>query len=466
MLLLLQAAPLLVLVSLLVSGRATPVAAVLVALALLLPAVLLSLPSGTDVPAFLLDQTLRGVFLAMMPIGVVAGGLLFHAAVTGDGAAAAARPDPRRIFVATLLAGTFLEGVTGFAVGAVFALSSLRAMGLRGAPAGAMALLALCLVPWGALGPGTALAGALTGLPAQRIAAATSLPNAIWLLCLGPVLWRLCAISGVPVPRGERLVQAGVLAVLAMLLAGLHLVLPFEVIGILAPGLPLLAMLWSLDPPQGREGWRRALRTLGPYLILTAALLTARGWSAAPAWAPFAELPSLPITHVAVILWLVSGLLLLRRPDGPAAARQALARAKRPAIAMLLYVVMARWMAGSGIAASLAEALADALGIAAPFAVPVLGVASGIVTGSNVGSTSALMAVQQALGQAAGMPPMLAPTLHNFAGSAGAGMSFGATAMVCGLLADGTRPAQIWRLLLPSMSAVLAIGWIAVALSG
>ena len=70
MLLLLQAAPLLVLVSLLVSGRATPVAAVLVALALLLPAVLLSLPSGTDVPAFLLDQTLRGVFLAMMPIGV------------------------------------------------------------------------------------------------------------------------------------------------------------------------------------------------------------------------------------------------------------------------------------------------------------------------------------------------------------------------------------------------------------
>ena len=93
---------------------------------------------------------------------------------------------------------------------------------------------------------------------------------------------------------------------------------------------------------------------------------------------------------------------------------------------------------------------------------PALGLASGMVTGSNVGSNAALMPVQQALGHAAGMPAMLAPALHNFAGSAGAGMSFAATAMICGLLADGTRPAQLWRLLLPSLLAVVAIGWVSV----
>jgi lactate permease len=89
-----------------------------------------------------------------------------------------------------------------------------------------------------------------------------------------------------------------------------------------------------------------------------------------------------------------------------------------------------------------------------------------MVTGSNVGSNAALMPVQQALGLAAGMPPLLAPALHNFAGAAGAGMSFGVTALICGLLADGTRPAQVWRLLLPSMAAVLAIGWAVAALLG
>jgi lactate permease len=76
------------------------------------------------------------------------------------------------------------------------------------------------------------------------------------------------------------------------------------------------------------------------------------------------------------------------------------------------------------------------------------------------------MPVQQALGVAAGMPEMVAPAVHNFVGSAGAGVSFVVTALICGLLADGTRPAQLWRLLLPSIAAVLAIGWISVAWLG
>jgi lactate permease len=70
--------------------------------------------------------------------------------------------------------------------------------------------------------------------------------------------------------------------------------------------------------------------------------------------------------------------------------------------------------------------------------------------------------VQHALGIAAGMPPLHAPALHNFSGAAGAGMSFAVTALICGLLADGTRPAQLWRLLAPSLAAVLLIGWISV----
>ena len=164
------------------------------------------------------------------------------------------------------------------------------------------------------------------------------------------------------------------------------------------------------------------------------------------------------------MLWIVSGLLLLRRAHPARRARGALLRGWRPALAMLFYVVLASWMAGSGIAAGLAAAATEGLGPLAPYAVPVLGLASGMVTGSNVGSNAALMPVQAALGRAAGMPEMLAPALHNYAGSAGAGVSFAVTALICGLLADGTRPPQLWRLLAPSLMAVLAIGWAAVAL--
>lgn len=463
MMLLLQAAPFLLLVGLLVSGRAGPVPAVLAALAAALPGALLSLPAGTAPTSFLAEETARGAFLALKPILVVAGGLLFHAAVTQDGPAREAiAPSARRIFVATLLGGAFLESVTGFAVGAVFALSTLRAMGIVGAPAGAMALLALCLVPWGGLGPGTAVGAALTGLPAQQIAAATAWPNAAWLLLLGPVLWRLCAAAGVAVPTAEKLVQMLVLCAMAMLLVAAHALIPFEVVGIVVTGIPLLALLWRLDPPRGAEGWRRAGIALAPYAGLTAALLLARAWSGAPNFAPYADLPGFPLSHVAVVLWVVAGALLLARGDGASQARMALARAVRPALVMLLYVVLARWMVGSGMAGALAGAAAGALGPMAPFAVPVLGLAAGIITGSNVASNAALMPVQSALGAAAGLPALLTPGLHNFAGAAGAGMSFAVTAMICGLMADGTRPVQLWRLLLPSILAVVLVGWVTV----
>ncbi|MBX9701043.1 MAG: hypothetical protein K2X74_16520, partial [Acetobacteraceae bacterium] len=87
-----------------------------------------------------------------------------------------------------------------------------------------------------------------------------------------------------------------------------------------------------------------------------------------------------------------------------------------------------------------------------------------MITGSNVGANAALMPLQAQLGAAAGLPPLLAPGMHNFAGAAGAGMSVGVTAMICALLADGTRPGQIWRLLLPSMAMVVGLGWASIAL--
>jgi len=467
MLLLLQSAPLLLLLALLLSGRAGPVSACLAALAASLPAVWLTLPASSPPLAFLVQESLRGTFLALQPISVLAGGLLFHAAV--QRLAPAGLPDhaptPRRIFAATLLGGTFVESVTGFAVGAVFALAQLRRMGLSGAPAGALALLALVLVPWGGLGPGTALGAALIGLPPQTVALATAWPHAAWLLCLAPVGWHVAAVAGVPVPRREKLAQLALMALVAALLLAVNLALPFEVAGILATGLPLLGVLWRLDPPRGALGWRRALRTLAPWAGLTLALLLARSWHGAPALQPWPDLPGLPLNHVAVVLWSVSALLLALRPrNAVVTAWATLERARRPVLAMLLYVVLGRWLAGAGIAGELATAAAGALGPFAAYALPPLGLLSGMVTGSNVGSNAALMPVQATLGQAAGLPLANAAGLHNFAGAAGAGMSFGVTAMIAGLLADGTRPAQLWRLLAPSMLAILLCGWAAVAL--
>ncbi|MBD0274701.1 MAG: hypothetical protein ICV73_22580, partial [Acetobacteraceae bacterium] len=113
MVLLLQSLPLVVLLALLGSGRAGPVGACLVAMVAAVPAALVSLPAAAPpLPVFLADEALRGTFLAAQPEGVVAGGLLFHAAVAGEEQAEARVPTPARVFAATLPMGAFLESVT------------------------------------------------------------------------------------------------------------------------------------------------------------------------------------------------------------------------------------------------------------------------------------------------------------------------------------------------------------------
>ncbi len=455
----LQALPLLLLLALLGSGRAGPAGACLLALAAALPAALVSLPGGASaLPGFLAAEAARGAFLALQPVAVVAGGLLFHAAVARPEGEVAPRPaTAARIFAVVLPMGAFLESVTGFAVGAVFALTALRGMGLRGPVAAALALQALVLVPWGGLGPGTALGAVLVGVPAQQVAMVSALPAAAFLLGLGPLVWALSARAGVPVPGRERAVQSAMLLAMAALLVAANAWLPFEVAGIIATGPVLAWALWRADPPRSAVA---AFTAAAPYLGLTACLLLARLWPGAPAFEPFADLPPFPLTHVAVVLWLVAAVLLARLGPGEGGARAvaALRRAARPALAMLLFVLLGRLMAGSGAAGALAAAAAGALGPLAPYAIAPMGLVAGMVTGSNVGANAALAPLQAALGAASGLPAALAPGVHNFAGAAGAGMSAGVVAMICGLLGDGTRPAQVWRLLAPSMVAVMVLG--------
>ncbi|MDB5378429.1 MAG: hypothetical protein JWR00_2875 [Rubritepida sp.] len=457
----LQAAPLVVLLVLLATGRAGPLAACGIALALAIPAIAVTIPEGISVPEILLRESPRAVFLALQPIAVVAGGLLFHAAVMQARDAAPRQPTPARIFAVALPMGAFLESVTGFAVGAVFALSALRGMGIGGAVAIALAMQSQVMVPWGALGPGSALGAVLADVPAQEMVALVARPNAAWILALAPVIWWLQSRACVKVPAREKAMQALMLAAMAGLLVALHAVLPFETVGLVASGIVAVWALWRSDRPQDL---RSALHASRPYLLLTACLLAARLAPHPPAFRPFPELPGIPITHVAVVLWLVAFGLLAMHTDGLSRAATALRRAKRPAAAMLLYVLLGRWIAGSGVAQALAQALIEGKGALAAYAVVPMGFLGGVITGSNVGGNAALMPIQVALGRELGLPRLLAPALHNFAGAAGAGMSIAATAMLCALLADGTRPVQVWRLMLPSMALVMLIGTLALIL--
>lgn len=475
--LLIQALPLLVLVALLASGRAGALVACAAALACAVPAVWFALPAGAFLPGALGAEALRALWLALPAAAIVAGGLLFHAATRAPADAGAApnmapaSPPPtgtgvsspsEAMFTAAYLLGPFMESVTGFGVGAVFSIGALARAGVRGPPAALMGLMAMQLVPWGGLGPGSALGAALAGVEPHALMVRTAALAAPWLLLLLPLFWRAASAAGHPVPTRRRAAQAAWVAALALALLACNLALPWEIAGVLATGPLLVLRLWRTDPPRGAAGWAQAGRAAAPYVLLVAVLLGARLWTGAPAWRPWADLPALPLTHVSAGIWLVAVALLARQQTPWRAAGSALRLAARPAAGIVLYVVLARWLLLAGAPQALAAALAGTLGAAAPYGAPVLAGLSGFFTGSNVGSNSAAMTLQAALGRLHGLDPVLLPAVQNFVGGACAMLS-AQTVTVYGALA-GSSPREVWRLGWPAFAVAVSLGLLAVGI--
>ena len=453
----------LALVALLATGRATPPVACGVAVLLTLPAAFLALPPGRGLAGFALDSAAQGLWLAVVPIGVMAGGLLFHAAIGQREPAAGAAPRDRAdtAFDAAFLLGPFTEAVTGFGVGSVFAVGAVRRVGITGAPAAAIAMMAQLIVPWGGLGPGTAIGAALAGISAQTMALRNAVQLSAALPCLLLVFWACCAAAHVPVSARRRLGQAGWLAAFAGLLVGWHFLVPWEVCGLLATGPLLAARTLRADPPRSADAWRRAVASAFPYLLLAAVLLGSRVWRNPPAWHAYPDLPALPLNHAMVALWVVALALLASRRDGLLLAVQALRRMPRTALTLLLFVLLARTLANAGVPQALAMALAGAFGGMAPYAAPLLAAGGGFVTGTNTGGNSAMMPLQSALGHAAGLPPTILPAVQN--GTLTLLMAPQLTAVVA-QLAGGVRLGSIWRLLWPVAPVGIAIGMAAIAL--
>lgn len=459
--LLVQALPLIALVALLAAGRTTPLASCVIALLLALPAAWLGIGAPLLFAGFVGRSLAEGLWLAVIPIGIITGGLVFHAGVRG---AAGVRPAPfagaqaDQLFTAAFLLGPFAETVTGFGVGTVFAVGAVRALGVAGAPAAAIGLMAQPVIPWGGLGPGTAIGAALAGIDAQALSARNAwLLAGSWMLLL-PLFWRWCAMAGVAIAWRTRMGQAGWLSLVGAALIAGHSVLPWQLCGMFATGPVLAVRLLLADPPRGADGRWRADAAAAPYGLLASLLLGSQIWHDAPRLQPFAGLPSLPLNHAMVAIWLSAGIMLAVRGHGPRFAWQAVQRARRPAAALFGFVLLARVLANAGIPAALATALVAGFGTAAPFASPVLAGISGFFAGTNVGSNAAMMPLQAALGHAAGLGATVLPAVQN--GTLVLVISpqlVSVAASLAGGAAEVT-PAAIWRIMWPIAVIALIIG--------
>ncbi len=327
-----------------------------------------------------------------------------------------------RTAVPSALAGTalvvfgvvpFAESVTGFGIGVTVGVPILRALGHRPGRAALLGLMGLIGVPWGALGPGTAVAANLSGLPLRDVGVGSALFNVVPVAIAAVVTVVVCRGEGLrhivgPVVVGAVVLFGGILAV--------NLLIGVPLAGVLGSLLVIVVLLGWFRMRGGTISLPAGLgRALTPYGVLVAGLLVAQFVAAlleevapevvreAIAWPP---------------VWLAvacgAALAALPRQTDVRSALPGAARAWFPVgVSTAAFMVMGWVMSVTGMSTDIGQAVA-VLGIAPA---PLLAVVGAILTGSNTGSNAMLAPTITSLAHASGTPVVWAISGSNAAAS-------------------------------------------------
>lgn len=399
------------------------------------------------------------------------------------------RPLPRALLVGWCFA-LFLEGAAGFGTPVALAAPLLVGLGVPPLQAVVLALLGHSAgVAFGALGTPVATTAAVTGLDADALAWRTALLNLVVVALAMTFCLRLLRSAGHAFDTAEASDGA-----LWAVLAALAFALPATLLATgLGPELPTLggAMLggvvlaWALKRAPVRpshtpvrddavaSGGLATWRALTPYVVLVALVMatrmvppieeTLRGFKLDWRLWDHYEGGMLPLLHPGTPLFaaLLIGAMAqrdARRSLGPALA--AAARRLLPvALALLTMLCLSRLMLHAGMVTALQAAAADGMGHAWPLLAPALGALGSFVTGSATASNVLFAYLQVQTAEALGLPAAW------IAAGQGVGAAIGNVVcphkVVAGAAAVGLagREAEILRrTVLPCLVVLLLVG--------
>ncbi|SKA31648.1 lactate permease [Enhydrobacter aerosaccus] len=409
--------PLLLVLVLLASGRASALTAGIVGLAA-------TIAVAGAAPSLLAREIPAGLWLSGQVIAIIATGIFFHHCLQARGeaaATAATEATPRRLWALCFLIAPFTESVTGFGVGYMIALAALRRFGLPGLPTLLLGLYSQTLVPWGALAIGTTVGAALAGLAPQQLGLASALLqvpiHALYLV----LYWRFARTAGVAVSAAQKLDDIGWTALLLLMVCLANRYGDVEIAGAAPTALLAALRFWRDERPDAKR-LRHVLRVNGPYIALTLALCATRLVPPLrdflkPLWAvkPFDNQPAFAPLY-APGFWLISVgviVVLASRASLPRVIAAAAKGAWRASAVTLAFVVMAELYVGSGMAQQIATALEAAAGPGAAFGVPLFAAIGGFLTGGGSAANAMLMPMVTALARAVALDPAWIAAVQN-----------------------------------------------------
>lgn len=419
--------PLLLVLGLLASGRASALVAGLAGLSATLAAsaVIVTGQRGGDALAGLfVHETAAGAWLAWHVIAIIASGMFFHRCQQARGSVATGGhvpATPRRLWSVCFLLAPFAESVTGFGVGYIIALAALRRLGIGGLSALILGLYSQSLVPWGALATGTTVGATLAGLTPNQLGLSSALLQAPIHAFYLVLYWRFAREAGFAVETKQKIDDIAWTIALLGLVWLTNLYADAEIAGAAPTALLLALRFWRDERPDSAR-LRAALQANAPYVALTLALCATRLvpplrdlLKPLGAMRPFDNQPAFAPLY-APGFWLISiGIIAVwfARASLGRVLRETGRGAWRSCAVTLLFVVMAQFYVGSGMADTIADALRSVAGRGAALSVPLFAAVGGFLTGGGSAANAMLMPMVTALARAIAVDPAWIAAVQN-----------------------------------------------------
>lgn len=324
------------------------------------------------------------------------------------------RADARTLWVSCFALGPFVEAVTGFGVGYLILLAHLQRLGVSGMPLLVLGLFSQTLVPWGALAVGTVLGAQLAGITPTDMGERAALVQAPIHLGYLLIYWRFLARTGLQPSVVSRLQDLAWTVLLLATLWAANRFVDLEIAGVLACGLVVLVHEGLRNPAHGLRAGRsvaQVLRAILPLLLVAGVLSLTRVPGVhgvlreSLVWAPLQDQAAFhPWANPAP--WLVACgfvVLWIARLSGGKILQQTIVQGWRPALVTLIFVLMAQGYVGAGFAQALASALESVAGPAALLVVPLFAGVAGFLTGTGAASNAMLMSMVTALAAQSGV---------------------------------------------------------------
>ena len=334
-----------------------------------------------------------------------------------------------QVLILTFGLSPLIEAVSGFGLAIIVIAPILIALGFHPVQSALIALISLCIIPWGTLAMGTIIGATLADIPLASLGIASA------SMCIPIYIY--FAFLVVFIGAGKEAVKEKFLSILFIgLLLGVSVFIcnlygSVELAGIFGSLSVIAASFWMMKRKIKKsfvETPKDLIKNLSPYLLLITLLFISRmilplksflsAWTLTSPTYNYQFSPLYAPGFFLIIVCIYSiAIFHINRTSILDSINLTIKKCSPVILTTFLYIVVSEMMSQSGMINVLSMAAAQAFGHYFVLLTPVIGAIGGFLTGSNTASNTMFIRLQTATAQQIGISPLLAASAQNVSSS-------------------------------------------------